>query len=1753
MRRSFEGKRHQPAKSEEKRKRCDRKHRGFGFFCAFLLCAGLISGGAAVSGESGAQEAVNAEAPADDAVQPEVPAQPVEEAQQNTPAPEDTEGGGEAGQQQEETPDQQQEELYPEDDGNGEESVPSVSRPDAGSAESSAAPVGTTAEPLTVSVTTAMKYAFAGENVLTFETQITGGTEPFETSCEIDRDGTPVWSSQEYQPEVTYMPEEAGGYELVLSVTDAAGQAASGRCAIPVAVRHEESLSDWEPALKEVRMTGRYAEDLLAIARTQLGYTESADNFIVTEEGARQGYTRYGQWQGDAYEPWDAAFAAFCLYYAGVRDVPADTKAEKWADELKRRGMYRDLTAENRPEEGDFLFTRDGEVTRIGLVEKTDDTGVTAIEGDVGGAVARVTYGWDDARLAGFGDPRTTLTDEAAGVTVTGIFPEGATLTVQLLAEDADGFTEAQDRIHAALSPLYDRYAVNLADVTETAVYVPSLTVNGEVVSPCKKVRVGVSACGGRFAGHGDVRVLTFSDEQTELLSAEEKDGGDGADAIVSASFRTDRLSEFALTAVAPDRLTMRRTAADGDAKVTVTYGAGAGVPESAELRVRQIRGDGDDADRAEYQKRQAEATALLETEAGGENAASQPDTAASGSPGNAENADVSRQTDQNAENAAADQQADQNAENAAADQTEDSKEYAAYMEEVEAALASGRKVQMAKLFDITILDKEGNEVEPLTPVRANIEFVPKEVQEGTDLELYQFQTEGEKPQVMENVEVLTDDDNIVNGIEFETDGFSVYGIVGTETITTQVITASGKTYTIEVTYGPEAEIPEGSSMIVKEIIEGEEYEKYFSEAENALSDEDIQADISFARFFDIEIWNNGEKIEPKAAVQVKIINETALSIAQDESLSIVHFADSGTEIIGDVSLSEDGTTTVHEQSSFSVTGEIVGSFSGNNWPSVDAGNYVLIVNSGTGGPYYAVNSDGSLTEVEYDTETGNVTFLDAASTDDLNSYLWTYYVNGGNHRLTSVTNTNNKIYPVQTQGGSAISNSTSSPAAEQGYIRRGTGNNKYCVAINDAGTSLISSRVTFNSWSGSYTFPSNAAHFQFATNFEVDVDGAYGTASSIILTGNSKTLRMAEVTTDDEELIDFEGFSWRSSNTSIVTVSTNPDTDAPIATGVAVGTARIVGTRVNEHGETDEVIWTVTVKDKTGNSIVFLHQPQDNENFANQDNFRPHDGYGNTEPTNYVKFVVALADEDGNILLYNGKPDVELPEGSVVPDRYEFELDSTGVFAIEEDTLSGISVPGYSYAGTYAYFGWYNNTDLENMAVVSEFKNLGAISTRYPNYYSVLGFKTSRGNPQYQDYAQTTFGESGYGYYAYNPTGVLMIVLQPVSEDIAYRTSYHNDYVPGGTAVTNIVDTTRAKMTRGEWIADQYRWDWYGETIMTEKTADDLVAPADGYEFVGWFDSVDSEGNGTGNQIVGQTEDGYFFAMKDGERIVIRQNNDIYAKWQLVRGTLRIEKEISGNLSDAEMESLKSALTFTVTDDNTQETIIKTGADMTWTGNKGSVDIMGLSAATTYTVTEANADITNYDVTTEIVGGTNVKVSKTGAKTVSVTNTYVKKVATIKVIKMESGSSKKLPNAAFNLYRPATEDDTEPVTIKINGTDTSVVKVQTITVGDDGEVEVPDLPVGSYYLVETTPPVGYELLSTVIGFDLSSDSINLRSSDHVRADGLELTVYNDSGVTLPNTGGSGTLPYTLCGIALIMASALMYGFRMRRRERRLN
>ena len=46
-----------------------------------------------------------------------------------------------------------------------------------------------------------------------------------------------------------------------------------------------ESASVWEQSVSGAELTGIWADDVLAVAQTQLGYEESIQNYIVTEDG----------------------------------------------------------------------------------------------------------------------------------------------------------------------------------------------------------------------------------------------------------------------------------------------------------------------------------------------------------------------------------------------------------------------------------------------------------------------------------------------------------------------------------------------------------------------------------------------------------------------------------------------------------------------------------------------------------------------------------------------------------------------------------------------------------------------------------------------------------------------------------------------------------------------------------------------------------------------------------------------------------------------------------------------------------------------------------------------------------------------------------------------------------------------------------------------------------------------------------------------------------------------------------------------------------------------------------------------------------------------------------------------------------------------------------------------------------------------------------------------------------------------------
>ena len=197
-----------------------------------------------------------------------------------------------------------------------------------------------------------------------------------------------------------------------------------------------ESAADWEKTLPGAgELTGNWAEDVLAIAKSQLGYQESPRNFqMVNNE--RKGYSRYGAWYGAPYSDWCAIFIQFCMNYAGVdtRLMPASAGVGNWIRNVSKMDNYF-APAGYMPQPGDIIFfdwdpivdgiERDGD--HVGLVaevktkEETTADGakvqtpvsVITIEGNSSNAVKYNTYSIDDTTIIGYSRmPKKPETEE---------------------------------------------------------------------------------------------------------------------------------------------------------------------------------------------------------------------------------------------------------------------------------------------------------------------------------------------------------------------------------------------------------------------------------------------------------------------------------------------------------------------------------------------------------------------------------------------------------------------------------------------------------------------------------------------------------------------------------------------------------------------------------------------------------------------------------------------------------------------------------------------------------------------------------------------------------------------------------------------------------------------------------------------------------------------------------------------------------------------------------------------------------------------------------------------------------------------------------------------------------------------------------------------------------------------------------------------------------------------------------------------
>ena len=169
-----------------------------------------------------------------------------------------------------------------------------------------------------------------------------------------------------------------------------------------------EGPANWEATLPG-ELTGVWADDVITVAESQLGYMESKRNYIPGE-GRNFGYSRYGAWYGNAYGDWCAMYVSFCLHYAGIPAdaFPRDASCPNWVSTLKTEKMYGEAHGKKAyvPTKGDVIFfdwEGDGTSDHVGLVVEVKDDVVKTIEGNSGDVVQYCSYDVDSGEIMGYG------------------------------------------------------------------------------------------------------------------------------------------------------------------------------------------------------------------------------------------------------------------------------------------------------------------------------------------------------------------------------------------------------------------------------------------------------------------------------------------------------------------------------------------------------------------------------------------------------------------------------------------------------------------------------------------------------------------------------------------------------------------------------------------------------------------------------------------------------------------------------------------------------------------------------------------------------------------------------------------------------------------------------------------------------------------------------------------------------------------------------------------------------------------------------------------------------------------------------------------------------------------------------------------------------------------------------------------------------------------------------------------------------
>ncbi|MBQ6862848.1 MAG: LPXTG cell wall anchor domain-containing protein [Clostridia bacterium] len=208
-----------------------------------------------------------------------------------------------------------------------------------------------------------------------------------------------------------------------------------------------ETVSDWLATLEDVKITNNIPENLLAVAMTQMGYTESSKNFELSEDGEKNGYTRYGEWYGNPYGKWNVMFVSFCLHYSNINNVTPLKSAGANAMQLAwtERSAFASADEDYTPQRGDLVFydtDEDKTADRVAIILALDSKNFVVIEGDSNNATETKSLPVSE-HIIGYG--QTSKLSFAKDMTYQAETTETATETQTPTAEDAIAGNTATD------------------------------------------------------------------------------------------------------------------------------------------------------------------------------------------------------------------------------------------------------------------------------------------------------------------------------------------------------------------------------------------------------------------------------------------------------------------------------------------------------------------------------------------------------------------------------------------------------------------------------------------------------------------------------------------------------------------------------------------------------------------------------------------------------------------------------------------------------------------------------------------------------------------------------------------------------------------------------------------------------------------------------------------------------------------------------------------------------------------------------------------------------------------------------------------------------------------------------------------------------------------------------------------------------------------------------------------------------------